>query len=250
MSCDDFAAKVGAYIDAELSPEEMRLVGEHARRCPACATKGLEIVAGKRAVKVSGLKYVPSPDFRRKVREQVSSEQSGRLRTWLIPLVAIAACMIIAAALMLRASSQVRNERIREVADLHVSALASTSPVDVVSTDRHTVKPWFQGKLPFSFELPDPATVPYPLLGGKVTYLAQSPAAQLIYQVHQHRVSVFITQERQGDSLGGRSIESSQTSFRVESWAQSGLRYFVVGDVGWEDIHRVAAAMKKAAASS
>ena len=68
-----------------------------------------------------------------------------------------------------------RRQRVfSELADLHVSALASATPVDVISTDRHTVKPWFQGRIPFSFNLPELQGSEFTLIGGRVTYLAQT----------------------------------------------------------------------------
>ena len=83
-----------------------------------------------------------------------------------------------------------------EIADLHVATLASSSPVDVISTDRHTVKPWFQGKIPFAFDLPELQNSEFSLLGGRMTYLDQTPGAHLIYDVRKHHISVFVFQER------------------------------------------------------
>ena len=88
-----------------------------------------------------------------------------------------------------------RNHLFSEVADLHVATLASSSPVDVVSTDRHTVKPWFQGRIPFAFNLPELQNTDFTLLGGRVTYLDQVPGAQLIYDIRKHHISVFIFPE-------------------------------------------------------
>jgi len=74
-----------------------------------------------------------------------------------------------------------RDHVFSEIADLHVSTLASSSPVDVISTDRHTVKPWFQGKIPFAFNLPELQNSEFTLIGGRMTYLDQTPGAHLIY---------------------------------------------------------------------
>ncbi len=83
-----------------------------------------------------------------------------------------------------------------ELVDQHVATLASSNPVDVVSTDRHTVKPWFEGKIPFTFNLPDLQGSPFALAGGRVAYVKQSPGAELIFRIRQHQISVFIFQER------------------------------------------------------
>src|SRR4029434_2685445 len=82
------------------------------------------------------------------------------------------------------------------LADLHVSTLASANPVDVVSSDRYTAKPWCKGKLPFTFNLPELQTSPFKLIGGRLTYFQQSPGAQLLFEVAKHQISVFIFQNR------------------------------------------------------
>src|ERR1700681_3588703 len=99
-----------------------------------------------------------------------------------------------------------REQAYSEIADLHVAALASSSRVDVVSSDRHTVKPWFQGKIPFAFDLPEVQNSEFSLLGGRMTYLGQTPGAHLIYQVRKHEISVFVFRE---GALRGRWDESS-----------------------------------------
>jgi anti-sigma factor RsiW len=132
------------------------------------------------------------------------------------------------------------------VADLHVATLASSNPVDVVSTDQHTVKPWFAGKIPFTFNLPELQDSPFTLVGGKVSYLKQSPGAELIFRVRQHQISVFIFQEQ---ALGNtRSDDAVQTavSFNVRSWSHNGLRYFVISDVSPQDLDKLSGLIKAA----
>ena len=85
-----------------------------------------------------------------------------------------------------------------ELADLHVATLASATPVDVISTDRHTVKPWFEGKIPFTFNLPELQGTEFSLVGGRVTYLSQAPGAHLLYRLRKHELSVFIFLIRAG----------------------------------------------------
>ncbi len=126
-----------------------------------------------------------------------------------------------------------------EIADLHVATLASSSPVDVISTDRHTVKPWFQGKIPFAFDLPELQNSEFSLLGGRMTYLDQTPGAHLIYDVRKHHISVFVFQDRSlrlPAGLDGILSRRRDVSFNMETWSQGGLRYFVVGDASAADI--------------
>jgi len=141
-----------------------------------------------------------------------------------------------------------RDQVFSEIADLHVATLASSSPVDVISTDRHTVKPWFQGKIPFAFNLPDLKNSKFSLVGGRVTYLDQMPGAHLIYDVRKHHISVFVFQERPlRAKLYRNSLSPKNLSFNMETWSQGGLRYFVIGDANAADINNLAELLKTSA---
>jgi len=134
-----------------------------------------------------------------------------------------------------------RDHIFSEIADLHVATLASSSPVDVLSTDRHTVKPWFQGKIPFAFNLPELQNTDFTLVGGRMTYLEQTPGAQLIYDVRKHHISVFIFPDGAlRANLDGESISRKNLPFNMETWSQGGLRYFVIGDASAADLDNLA----------
>jgi anti-sigma factor RsiW len=136
---------------------------------------------------------------------------------------------------------------VSELADLHVAALASSTPVDVVSTDRHTVKPWFEGKIPFSFNLPELSGTDFSLVGGRVTYLGQTPGAHLIYRVRKHEISVFIFPDRSSETANLPLSPITKLSFTVASWAKDGLRYFVIGDVSASDVNVLNKLLREAA---
>jgi anti-sigma factor RsiW len=85
------------------------------------------------------------------------------------------------------------------------------------------------------------------LVGGRVAYLGQSPGAELIYQIRKHQISVFIFQDRGPVRELGSSVQlQKELSFNIETWNQNGLRYFVIGDAGGEDIHKLADMLRKA----
>jgi anti-sigma factor RsiW len=121
--------------------------------------------------------------------------------------------------------------------------------VDVISTDRHTVKPWFQGKIPFAFNLPELQNSEFSLIGGRMTYLDQTPGAHLIYDARKHHISVFVFQERSLNlpaSLGANFLAPQKLPFNMETWSGGGLRYFVVGDASAADIENLAKLFKGA----
>jgi anti-sigma factor RsiW len=258
MSCEQWRGKLDAYVDGELDPAEARVVGEHLRACAACAAGALEHVQMKRSVQMAGKRYVASAELRNRVATSLAAKSTapksrGHFSYWqILAAPALALLVISLATKFYMGRENAHRQRVySELADLHVAALASATPVDVVSTDRHTVKPWFQGKIPFSFNLPELQGSQFTLLGGRVTYFAQTPGAHLIYQVRKHEISVFIFQDRAFEDRGDESASLSAglahaLSFNVENWSQNGLRYFVVGDVSADDIQALSNLLRDA----
>lgn len=239
MACDQWRGKLDAYLDGELDPAEARALGSHLRGCAACAADVLERVQLKRSVHMAGERYSASAELRTRIAKSAAAKPH-REAGWMWKLLAVPAVLVLILSVGVNlyvSRESARRQRVySELADLHVATLASNAPVDVVSTDRHTVKPWFQGKIPFSFNLPELQGSDFTLLGGRVTYLAQTPGAQLIYQIRKHYISVFIFQDRGAETASLPSGPVSALSFNVENWSQNGLRYFVVGDVSADDI--------------
>jgi anti-sigma factor RsiW len=251
MGCEVGRSKLDTYLDGELPEEEMGSFGSHLRGCLSCSAEALSRTQLSRSIKAAGSAYEPSAEFRRRIEQTISSHPRHRFFAknltpgWML---AVAAGIVLAFGMLttnyLRGRST--NEHVfSEVADLHVSTLASSSPVDVVSTDRHTVKPWFQGRIPFAFNLPELQNTGFSLLGGRMSYLDQSPGAQLIYDIGKHHISVFVFQDRElPASLTNNLVGPKGLSFNMETWSQNGLRYFVVGDASADDIDRLAKLFK------
>jgi anti-sigma factor RsiW len=246
---DHWTAKLETYLDGELSTSEMRDLDAHVRSCPSCAADVLNRLQLKRAVHSAGKRYSPSPDFRERIRKSIKAKpERAPMRLWLGASAAVALLLMVTfVAISARQQQLLRQHTLSELADLHVATLASANPVDVISTDRHTVKPWFQGKIPFTFNLPELQNSEFSLIGGRVAYLGQTSGAELIYQIRKHQISVFVFQDRAvGSDLGSTSQPRKELSFNLESWNQDGLRYFVIGDASAEDIRSLAELLKKA----
>jgi anti-sigma factor RsiW len=251
MGCEVSRAKLDTYLDGELREEEMHGFDAHVRSCLACSAEALARTQMSRSIKAAGKAYEPSVEFRRRIERTIASRPRHRflpenLRSgWVL---AFAAVIVFSFGLLVTTYLRDRaaNEQVfSEIADLHVSTLASSTPVDVVSTDRHTVKPWFQGKIPFAFNLPELQNTGFSLLGGRMSYLGQAPGAQLIYDVGKHHISVFIFQERElPPGLTNNLFKPKGLSFSMESWGQNGLRYFVVGDASSDEIARLSKLFK------
>ena len=246
---DRWSAQLETYLDGELSAAEMREMDSHIRSCPSCAAGVMSGLQAKHALHAAGKRYSPNPQLRESIRRTIAAKpQRSPIRMWLGAAVAFALLLLAGfVTTSVRQQQLARQHVFSELADLHVATLASANPVDVISTDRHTVKPWFQGKIPFSFNLPELQNSEFTLVGGRVTYLGQTPGAELIYQIRKHQISVFIVQDRAVDKeLGSSSYAQRELSFNIESWNQDGLRYFVIGDASSKDIGDLVDLLKKA----
>jgi len=234
MACSEWQSKIDLYVDSELPADDAAAFGEHLRGCAECSASALSRTRMKRAVMSAGRAYHPSPEFRAKVRQQIGSHKSSRI-SWLSLGLATAALVIVGLISVQFALSRAQTRQVAsEIADLHVSNLASSTPVDVVSTDRHTVKPWFQGKLPFTFDLPELAGTDFTLVGGRLVFIEREPAALLLFKYRSHFISVFVLPDSAPVSRLGDSLRK-QASFNLQSWQQAGLRYVMITDA--EAVH-------------
>jgi anti-sigma factor RsiW len=243
--CDTWKEKLDAYLDGELAPAEARALSEHLRGCAACAAESLSRVQQKRLVQAAGRRFTPNPAFRERIEQSIAPRRTLRWNRLWFPALAGAMALAIVGALFLNLNHERRNDQrlLSELADLHVATLASANPVDVVSTDRHTVKPWFAGKIPFTFNLPELQDTAFTLVGGKVSYLNQSAGAELIFRVRQHQISVFIFPEGAAENI--RAVQNA-ASFNARSWSHNGLCYFVIGDVSPQDLDKLSELIKSA----
>ena len=248
MACESWKAKLDTYLDGELSQEEMLTFDAHVRNCAFCAADALGRVQARRAIKVAGKRFTPSAEFRKRMQQSIAPKLRRSFSLgWM--LAATVAVIVAVGALTSTyvANRTGRNQIYSEIADLHVATLASSTPVDVISTDRHTVKPWFQGRIPFAFNLPELQGSEFTLVGGRMTYLDQTPGAHLIYDARKHHISVFVFQERSLPSrLDEKPLWPKKLTFNMETWNQGGLRYFVIGDASAADIDGLANLFKAA----
>ena len=246
MVCESWKAQLDTYLDGELPEEEMRTFDAHVRNCSSCSADALARVQMKRTVQVAGKRFTPSAEFRRRMQQSIAPKPQRSFRLGWILAAAAAAILVVGALTSTYLGNRSGRDHVySEIADLHVATLASSSPVDVMSTDRHTVKPWFQGKIPFAFNLPELQNSEFTLLGGRMAYLDQTPGAQLIYDVRKHHISVFVFQERSLPAgLDENSLSPKKVPFNMETWSQGGLRYFVIGDASAEDVDRLSKLFK------
>jgi anti-sigma factor RsiW len=232
-------------VDAELPLPEMEDLRAHLATCAACAATALALMESKMAVRRAGNRYAAPSQLRAKVLDLAKSETgqppnairnertvrgASFLHLWPRWALATAALLVLAAGLFVVANRRQSAKAVAELADLHVTTLASANPVDVLSTDRHTVKPWFQGRIPFTFNLPELQGTPFALVGGSVTYLHQEPGAHLLFAYQRHFISVFIFRDTSQISMPASFSADKTSSFGLRTWTKEGLHYVVIGD--------------------
>jgi anti-sigma factor RsiW len=235
-----------AYLDGELTIEASAAVREHLKECTRCSAQVADTARLQRALRGARGHFTPSPEFRRRIERQVAR---SRHRSWILPWMPIAAAVAATMLLVLLwVGHRQTSDAISEIADLHVNALASANQVDVVSTDRHTVKPWFQGRIPFTFNLPEFGGTDFTLAGGRMVYFHQQPGAQLIVSMRQHKISVLIFQESAGmeREFPRSTAVDRRTSFGIETWQSAKLRFVLVSDADPSGIDRLARLFKEA----
>ena len=253
MVCESWKTQLDTYLDGELPSDEMHAFDAHLRSCGSCAADALARVQRKRSIQTAGKRFVPSPEFRQRVRQSIEPKPRPGVVGWGWKMAtAMLAILVAGLAVTDLGRQRTRQEQqvYSELADLHVATLASSSPVDVVSSDRHTVKPWFQGRIPFTFELPELESSEFSLVGGRVTYLEQTAGAHLIYKLRKHEISVFIFPAGVSRSREDEPLPvTKKLSFNMETWSQGGLWYCIISDTSAADVDKLAGLLKGSAIS-
>ena len=185
MNRDLTAEELERYADGEIEPGEVVEMEQHLLQCARCSADALRIMQMKRSLREVMSDEVPSAALRQRVSRQFTR---SRPQWWIAAVAAVIAVVFISLFLTRTRTSSA----IPELVDMHVTLLASANPVDVVSTDKHTVKPWFEGRLPFTVPVPDLSSTPFRLIGGRVVYWRGNPAAYLLISKASHRISVFV----------------------------------------------------------
>ena len=237
MTCNDVADRIDAYMDGELDAADASHVSVHVETCAACRRR-LDDREGLRQM----LRGLPHYDAPRRVRAAVSSASTSlykrqRLHTWM----AVAATIMVVAggAVGLRfvRTADATSALADAVIARHVEALAAPQLIDVASSDQHTVKPWFQGKVDFSPPVPDLASHGFTLVGGRVDRIDGQSVAALVYQRRLHVIHVFVWPARNAARpTDARTVRG----FHERHWTSRDLSVWAVSDVNETDLRTFA----------
>jgi anti-sigma factor RsiW len=240
MSCQ-WQDKVALYVDNELDAPAQQQFAAHLSSCTECPEAVLEQTALKRAVRLAGRSFSAPPELHAAIYRSLHPH-TATSPWWKWILAPLCAMLLAAVSFLLWPKSGSTDPMVSGLVDQHINMLAS-GHLDVLNDDRHTVKPWYQGKLPFAFKLPEVKDSPFTLVGGNLVFAGQNPGAEVVYQIRQHKISVFVFQAR---DAAGKAGSNRDQSFTVDGWRQGGLQFYLVTDANKEDAGKLVTMFQEA----
>jgi anti-sigma factor RsiW len=244
---------VHAYVDGELDPAHALEVERMLADDPALAAERERIEALRGAIRERLPREQAPPELARRIATVIgmrsaAAQPPSRLAarpSWR----ALAASVLVAAVAASSATWFVTEGRGPDAtADMvvasHMRGLMAPTSIDVASSDRHTVKPWFNGRIPEAPRVVDLATEGFPLVGGRVDVIGRAPVATLVYRHRQHLISLIAV-------AGGRALPGGReqiAGYNVLSWSDDGVAYWAVSDLALGDLETFAKAFRAAGA--
>ena len=239
MKCRDVQHLLHPYSDGELDLVRHVEIEEHLAGCAECSDRVKNLRSLRAAVSSPFLYYQAPPALRQRMQHATSPVVRERRRSW-VQLGAIAAGLLLligAAAttgmLFPRIGTSTDDRLAERVVASHVRSLQVDHLTDVVSSDQHTVKPWFRGKLDFSPPVPDLSRQGYALSGGRLDYLADRPVAALVYNRRLHAINLFTWPAGDDTEKSVRGL--TRQGFHVRYWQRSGMTYWAISDLNEQE---------------
>ena len=243
MTCETAQTLVDAYTDGELDPNRAAEVREHIETCANCSTAYDRLFSLKRRIKESATYYQASPQLAERIRISIQTPARTRIPGLSVNwrLFAAAACLVLAASVglnvwLLKTRVGAPDAVAEEAVASHIRALLGSRLVDVPSSDQHTVKPWFNGKVPFSPAVKDLTSAGFPLTGGRIDYVDDRPVASLVYQRRKHVIDLFVWP---ASKTARQSYpETTVNGYHVIRWASAGMTYCAVSDLNSNELRQ------------
>jgi anti-sigma factor RsiW len=236
MRCEECSALLDAFHDQELAAAERAAVQSHLDECPGCRAKYETLARTSQLLKEGSVRY-PAPDvLKARIRGALLQQEVGdRPRAggrfpWL-PLAAAGLAIAVASsaatvALIRRGSGS--PSIAEQVLASHLRSLMPNHLVDVASTDQHNVKPWFNGRVDLSPQVPALDSAGFPLIGGRLDYLVGRAVATVVYSRRQHVINVYSWPEAGPDLAESKSAAHG---YHLVHWRSDGVEYWAVSDL-------------------
>ena len=232
--CPDKALLLHALVDGELDAKSALEVEAHVAACPGCAAELAVIREVKAALSETPVRHAAPASLHARLDESLADEarppgrRRGGIETWALggSITALAASLALFALIPSGASLE------SQLVDAQARSLQAQHLVDVATSDRHTVKPWFNGKVDFAPPVVDLAAQGYPLVGGRLDHLAGHDAAAIVFRRRAHVINLFVWK---GDGPTTPTLEHRE-GYSLVHWGRGGLSYWAVSDVDPPDL--------------
>ena len=237
MSCQQTDKWLDAYLDGELDLVRTLEFEDHLETCVDCRLARDQYRALRQSIQNPAFYFEAPPGLEQRIRVQVRrAKRSSAFSGWrLIPVAASLAGLAVFTFLFVEMFRRPAAPEVlaQQVVSSHVRSLMASHLMDVPSTDQHTVKPWFNGKLDFAPVVKDLAPEGFPLVGGRLDYLDGRPVAALVYKRRQHTINLFEWPE-------SRSQQPQKTfairGYNLVHWTQAGMNYWAISDLNAREL--------------
>jgi anti-sigma factor RsiW len=230
-ACPDKEHLLGALIDGELDARNAEAFEAHLRACPGCAAAFADLRMLRERLADPALSPPAPEGLRRRIEAALAAEEpkpSRRLAAvapWALSGAMTALAASFAFALFTPNPAQLEDELVAD----HIRSTLASHLVDVETSDRHTVKPWFNGKIDFAPPVPDLADQGFPLVGGRLDYVRERPVAALVYRRNKHLINLFVWPA--SDDARGAAAKAARHGYALEHWRAGDLQFWAVSDV-------------------
>jgi anti-sigma factor RsiW len=255
MNCQEIKTLKHAYADRELDLVRTTEIESHLSGCRACSQAYENIRALGSALKSADLYFKAPAQLKSRIRESLGAEKEDAptLRRshaptlfwwhwlkWVMPIAGTALIAFLLATSLIGPSGDDRLAQ--EVTASHLRSLMATHLTDVPSSDQHTVKPWFAGKVDFAPPVKDLAAQGFPLVGGRLDYLQDQKVAALVYQRNQHKINLFIWPA--ASSATTTKKPAVRRGCNLIHWNESGMTFWAVSDLNAAELREFAEIIK------
>jgi anti-sigma factor RsiW len=252
VACQNNEFFLPAYFDGELDLVRDIEFEEHLKSCPLCAQHLSELQALRSSIRSANL-YDRAPEsLRSRIRAALPADSRpqptamSRRRTfeWFAVAAAILLAVVLGATMLPNVGGEKQNLLAEEIIGSHIRSLQPGHLYDVESTDQHTVKPWFDGKLDFAPPVVNLADQGFPLIGGRLDYVGHRNVAALVYQRQKHFINVFIWPE---EDLKLTKMQDAQTiqGYNVLFWSHNGMYFWAASDLNPAELRQFAQLLQR-----
>jgi len=241
MNCQQAKPLIDPYADGELEASAILELEQHLQSCPACTLALRNLQSLKKTLKQDALYFTAPAELRQRIKSELPSPAKTVPRrpvwswNWLTTAMSSAFAVCLALLLTMTLSRPSADQSLaHEVVSGHIRSLMGSHALDVVSTDQHTVKPWFNGKLDFSPPVKDLVSQEFPLIGGRLDYISGRNVAALVFQRHKHVINLFIWPAKERASKPA-SITPIQ-GYNLIHWSDAQMTFWAVSDLNESEL--------------